>query len=117
MEKITNEAFRIFGKNEIIRSPKELVATYQFYIGDIPKVVTVKIFKNLSNETHFYEQSHNIKTPVQASEHITSEPFGNSLQEALDKCIKDYTDYYNEAIQKGNIPTEDWLIVDEYYKF
>ncbi len=82
---------------------------YSFRLGDLEPIITIRLRKLRNHYCIEYKTSHVIKTPCQDAPYSTSIPFGDTPGIALAKAIADFTWYYNEAINEGRSPSDDWL--------
>lgn len=101
--------------NEAIECPAELINEFQFNLKGIATKITIKLFKSLDSDKVYFTQSHNIKTPLQASKYKTSRPYNDNAELALKQALSGLVEYYNDAVNRDHRPSEQWLIpVNEF---
>ena len=94
-----------------IHQPRKLLSEYQFTLGKIPVLITIRLYKPIIGGTKvLFEQSHFIYTPVQAGPYETSRPWNNDEPSALHQAIFGYTENYNAAVRAGHTPDSKWLV-------
>ncbi|OAQ20033.1 hypothetical protein [Thermosulfurimonas dismutans] len=103
-------------KDEIINEAKVLVSEYKFSLDGISKTITIKIYKNIRTGYYEFYQSHFIHTPLQAGPYITSRPWNDTEDLALNQAISGFTQFYNAAIKNGYKPDDSWLVENKDFK-
>ena len=88
---------------------------YQFTVGELKTIITIRTYKETEHGAYLFEQSHNIKTPVQISAYHTSRPWADYEAYAVHLAISGITQYYNEAVKAGHKPKEFWLIPNKRF--
>jgi hypothetical protein len=93
-----------------IDSPLEFVSEFKFSLHHIPTEITVRLYRPLTGRGIMSKQSHFIKTPVQINEYQTSTPGADSPEEALNRVVQGFLNFYHHAVQAGHKPAESWLV-------
>jgi hypothetical protein len=81
---------------------------YHIRIGSLKKTVTIWL-KTSRNGWTAFKQSYAIKTPLQDALYLPSNPGNDTPGLALDQAITGLTMYYQQAVEQGYPPNEDWL--------
>lgn len=111
-----NKKIRELLNQENIGQAKVLVNEYNFFLDDISIQIGVKIYKNITELDGFsFTQSHYLKTPKQIGAYMTNSRHSDSEEGCLDKAIKTFTSFYNDAVRTGCKPSNEWLVVNENY--
>ncbi|MBN2410521.1 hypothetical protein JXQ31_02440 [candidate division KSB1 bacterium] len=98
-----------------VENPRKLLSEFKFNLSGIDTEITVRIFKNIINETVFFEQSHYIHSPVQIEPYHTNSNWGENEAYVLHRAIESLTDFYNNAINAGHKPNESWLVQNDSF--
>ena len=104
-----------FLSTESIVESRELVRTYQFELENIMVTITIRIYRKIGQDRFYFDQSHYIKTPCQLARYRTSSPYRDTEDEALGHALTTFTHYYHEAVQKGHMPDETWLVANKNF--
>jgi hypothetical protein len=83
---------------------------YAVLIGSLTTLVTISLRRFLKSDDVEFIVSHAIKTPIQAGPYWTSRPFDDDPAYALHRAVNGITSYYQQAIQAGHHPSEEWLV-------
>jgi hypothetical protein len=98
-------------ENEHIHGARRFVSEHQFFVGELPQRVTVRLYQSLDRDWVEFEQSHFINTPLQIDAYKTSSPYGDdeddALRLAVDFCL---VQWYEQAVREGHSPDESWLV-------
>lgn len=94
---------------------KRVFSEYKFIVGVLKTVITIRTYKENEHGGYIFEQSHNIKTPEQASAYHYSRPWGDYESYAVHLAVTSITQYYEQAIKAGHVPSESWLIPNKYF--
>lgn len=94
---------------ELISPPRKLVGEYKFRLGELEPEITIKLYSTFQDTKIYFEQSHFIKTPVQADAYETSRPCNENIVAALNQVILGLTNYYKDAVKTGHKPDASWL--------
>jgi hypothetical protein len=100
-----------------ITEPKYLVREYRFYLGQLGPI-TIRVWKTRESYgdcTFTFTQSHYIKTPTQAGPYMTSAPFGETEERAINRAVQGFLTWYTGAIHEGHEPDESWLVPSEHF--
>ncbi len=96
-------------KEEII-SARQLVSEYQFHLGSIAVILTIRLYKRISGGDIEFWQSHFIKTPLQSQPFKPEKTRFTDMSVALQEAINGFTVSYTAAVALGLKPDESWLI-------
>jgi hypothetical protein len=100
-------------EDESIIEPRQFVSEYTFRLRELSRTkIAIRIYREPDGRFYF-EQSHYIHTPLQASAYTTSIQWTDSEEGALRSAIDTITSYYRQAIEEGHKPSPDWLEPDE----
>ena len=100
-------------QDESIIEQRQFVSEYTFRLRELSRTkITIRIYQEPDGRFYF-EQSHYIHTPPQASAYTTSITWAESEEEALRRAVDTITSYYKQAIEEGHKPSLDWLEPDE----
>ena len=98
-------------ENEHIHGVRRFVSEYQFFVGELPQMVTVRFYQSLDRNEIEFEQSHFINTPLQIDAYRTSAPYGDDPDDALRLAVGFcLVQWYEQAIREGHQPDESWLV-------
>lgn len=95
--------------NDLINKPVKLLSEYQFFLGDLPEKIKIRLYKPLKGEGVTFTQSHFINTPVQIDAYRTSRPWNDDESSALRQAIFGFTSNYKDAVNQGHSPETSWL--------
>jgi len=98
-------------ENEHIHGARRFVSEYQFFVGELPQTVAVRMYEPLDRNWIEFEQSHFINTPLQIDAYRTSAPYGDNEDDALRLAVGFcLVQWYEQAIRDGHQPDESWLV-------
>lgn len=104
-------------ENEHIRRARRFLSEYQFSLGQLQQVITVRLYQSLDRNWVEFEQSHFINTPLQIDAYRTSSPYGDdeddALRLAVDFCL---AQWYEQAVREGHQPDESWLVPNHRFR-
>ena len=95
---------------------KRVFSEYKFTVGKLSTVITIRTYKEKQGSGYIFEQSHTIKTPLQASPYHTSRSWGDDEAYAVHLAVSSITQYYEQATQAGHDPDESWLIPNKKFE-
>jgi hypothetical protein len=101
--------------NEYIGNARKFLAEYNFTVGDLETVITIRLYQDLDGRSVHFRQSHFIHTPTQAGPYRTSRPWNDDEGAALNQAVTSITQYYGEAVKAGHEPKESWLVPNQYF--
>lgn len=108
----------IFGKKGII-SARVLVSEYIFSLDEILTPIRIKIYREVNShrpaDSYLFETSHSIHTPEQIGPYTPSAPWTDTPEYALKRAVDSIISYYQQAIQKGHTPNENWLVPNDVF--
>ncbi|MFH1226724.1 MAG: hypothetical protein V1701_02320 [Planctomycetota bacterium] len=102
--------------DDLISNPRKLLSGYQFTLGEIPVLITIRLYKQLNGKNVEFEQSHFIHTPIQGGPYMTSIPWNDDEASALHQVISGFTRDYNAAVKQGHKPAESWLVPNKNFR-
>ena len=76
--------------------------------------VSIRIYET-DDGRYFFEQSHYIRTPVQAGVHVVAAEKHHAPHAALSRAVESITTYYEEAVGRGHEPHADWFVRNDVY--
>ena len=94
----------------------DCLGNFVIRLGDLETPITIKFCRLISSEETIFEVSHAIHTPVQIDAYWTSRPSANSPAYALHRAVNGLTSYYQDAVNAGHEPCEDWLVQATTYR-
>lgn len=94
---------------------RRTISEYQFTVGKLKTVITIRIYTENKGSQYLFEQSHAIKTPSQAGPYWTSKPWADYEAYAVHRAISGITDYYKAAVKAGHKPVESWLVPNKRF--
>jgi hypothetical protein len=98
-------------ESEHIHGARRFVSEYQFFVGELPQMITVRFYQPLDRNWIEFEQSHFINTPLQIDAYRTSAPYGDDQDDALRLAVGFcLVQWYEQAIREGHQPDESWLV-------
>jgi hypothetical protein len=99
-----------------VHSGYKTVANYRIYLewGNGFQEVRFRIEEGAGGIFEF-TQSHFIKTPLQGGAYRTSVRRDDTIEGALRKAMRTIMGDYNQAISKGETPTESWFVKNNNY--
>ena len=99
--------------DDLVNEPRRLLGEYQFHLGTLTPLITIKLYQMIGREGMYFEQSHFIHTPMQGGPYMTSRPWNDSEEAALRQAVTGLTMHYTEAVQNGHAPSDSWLVPNE----
>jgi hypothetical protein len=102
-------------RRETIKMPFRFISEYRFRLGELSTVVRVRLFQEMGTERVHFEQSHFIHAPTQAGPYMTSRPWNDDEDAALDQVVRFFEMHYREAVEKGHTPDDSWLVANEAF--
>lgn len=100
-------------EDESITEPRQFVSEYTFRLRELSRTkITIRIYQE-PDDRFYFDQSHYIHTPPQASAYTTSIQWANSESQALQQAVSTIASYYRQAIEEGHKPSPDWLEPDD----
>ena len=100
---------------ENIESPERFLSEYQFYLKYIPVKITIRFYEPVLGDGYSFKQSHFIHTPVQIGPYVTDHATGSSEEAAVQRALRTFLSYYNDAIKEGYEPEEAWLVPNKNF--
>ena len=98
-------------ENDLIHGARRFISEHQFFVGELPQRVTVRLYQSLDRDWIEFEQSHFINTPIQIDAYRTSTPFGDDEDDALHLAVGFcLVQWYEQAVGEGHQPDESWLV-------
>jgi len=98
-------------ENEHIHGARRFVSEYQFFVGELPQMVAVRLYESLDRSWIEFEQSHFINTPLQIDAYRTNAPYGDNEDDALRLAVGFcLVQWYEQAVREGHQPDESWLV-------
>ena len=102
--------------HKLLKDVRIVICEASFYLGNLPTEIRIKVYKVPTNEFSFYfELSHHIQSPLQTSIKSTSDIYAGSEEDAFYEAVSRLTDPYESAAMAGHRPSEEWLVVNEYF--
>lgn len=98
--------------DEAIERTEKTNEGYSFWLKNIPTEISIVLSVNPVAGGFNFQLSHSIHTPIQIMAYHPSRPWGDDEAYALHLAVCTITDYYKQAINKGHIPSETWLIAN-----
>jgi hypothetical protein len=102
--------------NDVIIDAKELVSEYRFRLKGISTPIVLRVYKNLKTGQFVCVQSHFIKTPLQISEYVTNKFWDDKEEWLVCRIVDGFVQYYNEAVNQGYEPSDDWLVENRNFE-
>lgn len=99
-----------------IEESRTIEKEHELRLRGMKTVIVIRFFTRAGATGVWWEQSHFIKTPLQAGPYRTSLPRGDSLQQALRKAIHGLTSFYDMAVRENQTPHDGWLITNKKFK-
>ena len=93
-----------------VHGVRRLVSEHQFFVGELSPRITVRLYESQERDRIEYEQSHFIRTPLQADAYQTSTPWGDDALYALNLAAFGITQWYDQAVREGHQPNDSWLV-------
>lgn len=94
---------------------RRTISEYQFTVGKLKTIITIRIYRENKGSKYLFEQSHAIKTPLQADAYWTSKPWADDGAYAVHRAISGITEYYKDAVNAGHKPVESWLVPNKRF--
>jgi len=89
---------------------RKLVSTYKFEVTGVGTEVTIQVYELIGRPGYFYETSHAIHTPVQATPYHSSVRVRDTEADAVHKAVGDLKTYFDQAIKEGHKPDAAWFV-------
>jgi hypothetical protein len=83
---------------------------FEIQLGSIPTIITISLGRHMNSDETKVWLSHVIHTPVQLGPYKTSRAYWDDPEYALQQTISAFTQYYQEAVKKGQTPDASWLV-------
>jgi hypothetical protein len=97
--------------NEHFHRARRFLSEYQFFVGELPQMVAVRLYESLDRDCIEFEQSHFINTPLQIDAYRTSAPYGENEDDALRLAVGFcLVQWYEQAVREGHQPDQSWLV-------
>jgi len=93
-----------------VHGVRRLVSEHQFFVGELSQRITLRLYESPERDWIEYEQSHFIRTPLQADPYRTSTPWGDDALYALNFAAFGITQWYDQAVREGHQPNDSWLV-------
>ena len=87
-----------------------LTGLLQFRVGELEKLITLRLSKKQGRNEFHYKISHAIGTPSQIGPYRSSIPYKTDEISALTFAVSGITQYYEQAVKEGYQPEENWLV-------
>jgi hypothetical protein len=102
-------------RNALVSDACEVLNTFLIHIGDLTPTITIRVVRYFDREGVWFQQSHFLKTPLQATPYRTSNTSGTNVADALHSAIRTLTSFYHEATGAGHKPSDSWLVPNEHF--
>ncbi|MBY0280000.1 hypothetical protein K2Z84_32085 [Candidatus Binatia bacterium] len=102
-------------RRDTIKTPLRFLSEYRFWLGELSTVIRIRLFQEMGTERVHFEQSHFIHAPTQAGPYMTSRPWNDNEDAALNQAVMFFEMHYHEAVEKGHIPDESWLVANDAF--
>lgn len=102
--------------SDIIINFEELVSKYRFHLKGISTPIVLEVYKDPKTGRFVCVQSHFIKTPLQISKYVSSVPSDEKKEWLVCRTVNSFVQYYNEAMNQGYEPSDDWLVENKDFK-
>lgn len=100
----------------VVTDAVQILGEYYFRLEGIPEIkIKIKLYKYFDRDDICFSLSHFIHTPEQVTVYIPSSIFAETEEIAFERALKSITNYYNDAIKKGNTPEKEWLVENTNY--
>lgn len=93
-----------------VHSGYKTIGEYRIYLEwpDGYQIIKFRV-EEMPSGTFEFSQSHYIKTPLQASQYITSRTSETSAGRALDRVVDTIMSWFNDAVKQGHAPSNSWF--------
>ncbi len=106
---------------DALRHPR-IVAFHKFFseyhiffdVGVERFRVSIRVYET-DDGRYFFEQSHYIRTPVQAEAQVLQAEKHQAPYVALSHAVESFTTYYEDAVGKGHTPAPAWFVRNDVY--
>ena len=88
----------------------EFVAEHELRVGALTTPVRIRIFRQKPSGALVTQQSHFLKTAIQYLPYTVNQPFFCAEQQALDEILAAMMGFYDQAVRRGYVSSEDWLV-------
>ena len=95
--------------HELIREPLQYVSEYSFRLDRLSKRITIRVYLQPDGQFYF-EQSHYIQTPRQATPYMTSIQWAETEEIAISRAVSTLVGFYQGALHQGLEPNDEWLV-------
>lgn len=104
-------------ESEAIAEAHQVLGLYRFHLRDLSTPIFIRTLRPIGGNGVAFEQSHFIKTPTQSGPYRPGAQGGDDEPRALRRAVNSIADYFEEAIAAGHQPREDWLVVNESFRW
>lgn len=98
-----------------ISNGRRFLSEYQFHLGTLTPIVTIRLYENLNNGRVDFEQSHYIKPPKHGGPYMTNANSGDDEYDALRRALNTLTTNYDGAVRSEEEPNDSWLVPNEHW--
>jgi hypothetical protein len=100
---------------ENIHGYRRLLSEHQLFLGELRKLITIRLYENPEEKRIEFDQSHFIHTPKQAGPYRPSTPWASNETRALSDALSTLTVDYRSAVQMNERPDDSWLVENEHF--
>ena len=96
-------------ENKYIENVQKYQDGYLFNMKGLKTKIRLILTVNPGGGYNYY-MSHSICTQTQRGNHLEDEPWGEDIESAIRLAIRSLTFHFEEAIERGYEPIEEWMI-------
>ncbi len=112
-----DEVIAVLDKNDEVMESYVLLREIKLCLDvgdDFHPFIKVKIYKSSAiKPAYHFSVSHYVHTPDQVAPYITSRPYADSEEAAIQQAISTTTSFIKTAIKAGHEPSESWLVPND----
>jgi hypothetical protein len=101
--------------NRTLRDAKIFLSEVAFRLGDLSPKIRVRLFRYPGDREVYFEQSHFVKIPDQATSGEALLKSDKDEAYALTHAVEALTHPYEAALAKGREPSDSWLMPNDDY--
>lgn len=99
-----------------MKEARRLVSEYQFRLGTLGPLISIRLYEVIGHEGVRFEQGHFIHIPTQAGPYMTSKQWNDNEARALNQVVSGFTRHSEDAVKGGQEPKDSWLVPTEDFK-
>lgn len=97
-------------RHPLVQDARWLIAEYEFSLGQITTVISLRLYQSLADDSIWVEQSHFIQTPIHSEPAFNEHECHPDPETAVERILSEFVRHYEDAEKMGHAPSADWLL-------